>query len=60
MVIRGMVIPTQTTSEAEQAMQILVAAGLLTLPPGGSDVMPLSEAKRRQSADRLGKAAAKA
>ena len=53
------IIPTQTISEAEQAVQILVANGLLTPPPGESKFMPLAEARRRQSADSLGKAAAK-
>jgi len=49
----------QPISEVEQAMKILIATGVVTPPPGESEVAPLSEVRRRKSADRLGKAASK-
>ncbi len=48
-----------TTEETEQVIQSLVEAGLLTPPPGHSEVEPLSEEESRKLADILGKTAPK-
>ncbi len=52
-------LPTQPTNEAEEVIQLLVAAGLLTPPSGHSEVDPVSEEERRELAETLGKAPGK-
>lgn len=46
-------------NESEAVIRLLVEEGLLTPPPGRSDVAPLSEPERRELADRLGRAPGK-
>jgi len=46
-------------SEDETAIRALVEAGILTPPPGRSNVEPISEQERRELADRLGRAPGK-
>ena len=46
--------------EAEAAMQTLVEAGLITPPPGHTDVPLASEEARTKVADRLGRAPGRA
>ena len=53
------ILPDESEDEAEQIIQELVNAGILTLPPGYSSVMPLSERERLELADRLGRAPGK-
>lgn len=48
-----------TENETEAALRKLVEAGILTLPPGHSDVAPMSEKERRDLANRLGRAPGK-
>ena len=58
--VRIQVLPAgQAESEEEAAIQALVAAGLITPPPGHSSVQPMSERKRLQVAKRLGSAPGK-
>lgn len=45
---------TEEADEAEQIIQSLVAAGLVTPPPRRGDVEPVSEQARRELAQRLG------
>jgi hypothetical protein len=42
-------------AEDEAAIRLLAEAGLLTLPPGHSDVEPMSEQERLEVAERLGR-----
>lgn len=49
----------ETENEYEAAIRVLVAEGLLTPPPGRSDVPPISEQERLELADRLGSAPGK-
>ena len=44
-----------TEPEDEAAIRMLVEAGILTPPPGHSDVEPISEQERRELADKLGR-----
>ena len=53
------VLPEDSADAIQQVIQRLVAEGLLTPPPGHSDVAPLSEEKRRELAEELGKAPGK-
>ena len=48
------VLTEETASEAEQIIQSLVAAGLVTPPPRRGDVESVSEEARRELAQRLG------
>jgi predicted DNA-binding antitoxin AbrB/MazE fold protein len=48
-----------TGNEDEAAIRALVDAGILTPPPGRSDVETLSEHERRELDDRLGRAPGK-
>jgi predicted DNA-binding antitoxin AbrB/MazE fold protein len=48
----------EAEAELDRIIQELVQAGILTPPPGRSDVEPLSEAER-ELADRLGRAPGK-
>jgi predicted DNA-binding antitoxin AbrB/MazE fold protein len=52
--VRLQVLTEETASEAEQVIQSLVAAGLVTPPPCRGDVEPVSEEARRELAQRLG------
>jgi predicted DNA-binding antitoxin AbrB/MazE fold protein len=49
----------EAENEYETAIRALVAEGLLTPPPGHSDVPPISEQERLELADRLGNAPGK-
>jgi predicted DNA-binding antitoxin AbrB/MazE fold protein len=49
----------EAENEYEAAIRVLVAEGLLTPPPGRSDVPPISEQERLELADRLGSAPGK-
>jgi predicted DNA-binding antitoxin AbrB/MazE fold protein len=52
-------IPSQEAeaeAELDRIIQELVQAGILTPPPGRSDVAPLSEAERLELAEKLGRA----
>ena len=60
--VRIQVVPedlAEAENEYEAAIRVLVAEGLLTPPPGCSDVPPMSEQERRELADRLGRAPGK-
>jgi len=48
-----------TENEDEAAIRALVDAGILTPPPGRSNLEPISEHERRDLADRLGRAPGK-
>ena len=50
------ILPNLIVDETERVVQGLVAAGLLTPPQGRSDIEPISEEKRRELAEILGKA----
>jgi predicted DNA-binding antitoxin AbrB/MazE fold protein len=57
--VRIQVLPEEPAGEAEEVIQGLVEAGLLTAPPGYSDVEPLSAKERRELAEALGRAPGK-
>ncbi len=57
--VRLQVLPEEPADEAEQALLALAAAGLVTPPPGQSDVAPVSEKERRRLAAVLGQAPGK-
>lgn len=57
--VRLQVLPTEPADEGEEVIQLLVAAGLLTPPPGHSEVNPVSDEERRELAEILGKAPGK-
>ncbi len=57
--VRLQILADTATDETEHVIQSLVEAGLLTPPPGHSEVEPLSEEENRKLADILGKAAPK-
>jgi predicted DNA-binding antitoxin AbrB/MazE fold protein len=57
--VRIQILPEEPADEAEQVIQTLVAAGLITPPPGNSNVDPVSEEERRELAEILGKAPGK-
>lgn len=52
--VRLQILPEEPEDEAEQILQRLAKAGILTLPPGYSSVTPLSEQERLELAERLG------
>jgi predicted DNA-binding antitoxin AbrB/MazE fold protein len=52
--VRLQILPDQAVAEGDEAIQRLIAAGLLTPPPGQSEVEPLSELERRELAETLG------
>jgi len=56
--VRIRILP-ELSSTDDAAIRSLVEAGLLTPPPGRSDVEPLSEQAQRELADRLGRAPGK-
>ncbi|MBN1485459.1 MAG: hypothetical protein JXA37_12130 [Chloroflexia bacterium] len=49
----------EASRQIEMAIQALVAAGLLTPPPGQSSEIPLSEEERRELAERMGQSPGK-
>lgn len=58
--VRLQVLPDKSVDEEEEeAIQYLIATGILTPPPGHSDVEPLSEEERRELAETVGKAPGK-
>ena len=58
--VRLHIVPEELTDgEDEAAIHMLVEAGILTPPPGRSDVEPISEEERHELADRLGRAPGK-
>jgi predicted DNA-binding antitoxin AbrB/MazE fold protein len=57
--VRLQVLPEEPDSEVEQVIQALVEAGLLTPPPGHSEIDPVSEEERRELARILGQAPGK-
>jgi predicted DNA-binding antitoxin AbrB/MazE fold protein len=58
--VRLQIVPEDLTdNEDETAIRVLVEAGILTPPPGRSDVEPISEEERHELADRLGRAPGK-
>lgn len=52
--VRLQVLTEEAEEEAEQIIQSLVAAGLVTPPPHRDDVEPVSEEARQELAQRLG------
>ena len=52
--VRLQILPDKAMVEDDEVIQRLIAAGLLTPPPGQSDVEPLSEQERREVAETLG------
>jgi len=57
--VRIQVLPPEPADEAEEIIGNLVAAGLMTPPPGYSDVEPIPEEERRELAEILGRAPGK-
>ena len=57
--VRLQVLPEEPADEVDRIINRLVAAGLMTPPPGHSDVDPVSEEERRELAEILGKAPGK-
>ena len=57
--VRLQVLPEETDNEVEKVIQALVEAGLLTPPPGHSEVDPVSEEERHELASILGRAPGK-
>ena len=58
--VRIQVLPTEPVDEAEEVIQLLVAAGLMTPPKKGTPPPdPVSEEERRELAEILGKALGK-
>jgi predicted DNA-binding antitoxin AbrB/MazE fold protein len=57
--VRIQVVPEEPTEDEDAAIRTLVAQGLLTPPPGISEVTPVSDEERRNLAERLGRAPGK-
>ena len=57
--VRLQVLPEEPDNEIEEVIQALVEAGLLTPPPGHSEIDPVSEEERRELAEALGQAPGK-
>ncbi len=57
--VRLQVLPEEADNEVEKVIQTLVEAGLLTPPPGHSEVDPVSEEERLELASILGQAPGK-
>lgn len=51
--VRLQVLPDEPVDEADQIIQKLVSAGILSLPPGYSSAKPVSEKVRQETAARL-------
>ena len=58
-IVRLQILSDSDLEAAQAAVSELVASGVLTPPPGRSDVPPISEQARRELADRLGRAPGK-
>ena len=52
--VRIQVLTEEPATDAQQIIQSLVAAGLVTPPPLRGDIPPVSEEARRELAQRLG------
>ena len=57
--VRIQILPEKAGDEVDESLQRLIADGLLTPPPGHSEVEPMSETERRELAKTLGKAPGK-
>jgi predicted DNA-binding antitoxin AbrB/MazE fold protein len=57
--VRIQVLPEEAADEVEKVIQKLIQAGVITPPPGHSEVDPLSEEERRELAEILGRAPGK-
>jgi predicted DNA-binding antitoxin AbrB/MazE fold protein len=57
--VRIQVLPEESGDVTDRVIQSLIAAGVLTPPPGHSDVALLPETERRALAERLGRAPGK-
>jgi predicted DNA-binding antitoxin AbrB/MazE fold protein len=57
--VRLQLLPDKSIDEEEEAIRYLIATGILTPPPGHSDVQPLSEEERLKLAETLGKSPGK-
>ena len=57
--VRIQILEEKPVDEVDDIIQRLIADGLLTPPPGHSEVEPLSETERRELAETLGKAPGK-
>ena len=53
--VRIRVLPEETADEVEKVIQKLVKAGVITPPPGHSDVDPVSKEERHELAEILGR-----
>jgi predicted DNA-binding antitoxin AbrB/MazE fold protein len=56
---QSLVAETESEEEMNRILQSLVEAGILTPPPGDSDVEPMTEQARRELAEELGRAPGK-
>lgn len=52
--VRIQLLPDEPDDAVDRVLQTLLASGALTAPSGHSDVKPMTDAKRRKLADRLG------
>ena len=52
--VRIQLLPDDPDDAVDRVLQTLLASGTLTAPSGHSDVKPMTDAKRRELADRLG------
>lgn len=52
--VRIQLLPDESDDVVDQALQTLIAAGLVTPPSGHLGAEPLSEAEREEVADRVG------
>ena len=57
--VRLQLLPEKSVDEVEEAMQYLIAAGLVTPPLGHSDIEPISAEERLELAETLGQAPGK-
>ena len=57
--VRIQLLPDEPDDAVDRVLQTLLASGALTAPSGHSDVKPMTDAKRRELADRLGNASGK-
>lgn len=52
--VRIQILPDKPLDEADEIIQRLIADGLLTPPPGHSEIEPMSDRERRELAETLG------
>ena len=57
--VRIQVLPEEPANGVEAVLQKLITAGVITPPPGYSEVDPISEEERRELAEMLGQAPGK-